>query len=381
MAYCSGVETNIISCEGGGDAGIWSMLALVINIFSAGVGVLAVIGIVLVGIQYNTAAGDIAKTTKAKRRLFEIIIGIAAYLILWALSQWLIPGGVFHTFDDIQSISISIPNSSIYVGETTRATVKVLPESANNKSFTLISNNKGIATVSSNKIRCVSTGNATITAMAVDGKTSTANISCREKPKDTPKTNYNDDDDSDNNGGYTGSKNSSNCPGDKNLANNDFNTIEDYCLTQSEVNSYVFSHDPTYEEVVDMLKKIGIKEGSEKFTIALSWVNGEGYWDIDNYLAYLCASVILNDFDIHKYDTLDKIFDWGPFYRSPKIDEHVAAFKKDEGSIKSLYLAIKYRQTGYHYCRGNPDLSVPKGSLYSRLITNANGTNNIYIAP
>jgi type IV secretory pathway VirB2 component (pilin) len=56
------------------------------------VGVLAVIGIVIVGIQYMTAGGNEEQTRKAKRRLFEIVIGIVAYILMYALLKWLLPG-------------------------------------------------------------------------------------------------------------------------------------------------------------------------------------------------------------------------------------------------------------------------------------------------
>ena len=72
MASCSGVDTAILECEGGGTAGIWSVLSLAVNIFSVLVGIVAVIGITLFGIQYLTAGGDVAKATKAKSRMFQI---------------------------------------------------------------------------------------------------------------------------------------------------------------------------------------------------------------------------------------------------------------------------------------------------------------------
>ena len=56
-----------------------------------GVGVLGVIGITLVGLQYLTAGGNEEKTRKAKRRMFEIMIGIVAYVILYSVLNWLIP--------------------------------------------------------------------------------------------------------------------------------------------------------------------------------------------------------------------------------------------------------------------------------------------------
>lgn len=71
--------------------GIKDMLSLVVDIMTAGVGVLGVIGVVIVGIQYLTASGSEEKTRKAKRRLIEIVIGVAAFLLIGAVIKFLMP--------------------------------------------------------------------------------------------------------------------------------------------------------------------------------------------------------------------------------------------------------------------------------------------------
>ena len=80
------------SCDGGHGESITNILQLVVNILSVGIGILAVIGIVVVGIQYLTAGGNEEQTRKAKRRLLEIVIGIAAYILIYAILRWLLPG-------------------------------------------------------------------------------------------------------------------------------------------------------------------------------------------------------------------------------------------------------------------------------------------------
>lgn len=72
-------------------AGIKCVVLLVVNIMSVLVGIVGIIGIVVVGIQYLTAGGNEEQTRKAKRRLFEIIIGIVAYVLMFALLNWLLP--------------------------------------------------------------------------------------------------------------------------------------------------------------------------------------------------------------------------------------------------------------------------------------------------
>ena len=83
---------NGCSCDSGNGDSIIAILNLVVNILTVGIGILGVIGITIVGIQYLTAGGNEEKTRKAKRRMFEIVIGLVAYVIIYALLNWLIPG-------------------------------------------------------------------------------------------------------------------------------------------------------------------------------------------------------------------------------------------------------------------------------------------------
>ncbi|MBR3248656.1 hypothetical protein IKF89_01330 [Candidatus Saccharibacteria bacterium] len=89
------VSTSILangcSCDDGSGSETKRILQLVVTIMTMGVGILAVLGITIVGIQYLTAGGSEEKTRKAKRRMFEIVIGLVAYVIIYAVLHWLIP--------------------------------------------------------------------------------------------------------------------------------------------------------------------------------------------------------------------------------------------------------------------------------------------------
>lgn len=78
-------------CECGDGESIKGILKLVVDIMSIGVGILGVIGISITGIQYLTAGGNEEQVRKAKRRIFEIVIGIAVYAVIVALLNWLLP--------------------------------------------------------------------------------------------------------------------------------------------------------------------------------------------------------------------------------------------------------------------------------------------------
>lgn len=82
--------------ESGG--GIWGVVNIVLRIMTYAVGVLAVIGMVIAGIMYITSSdgkGDSPGGVKAaKTMIFNIVIGLAIYAVLFALLEWLIPGGI-----------------------------------------------------------------------------------------------------------------------------------------------------------------------------------------------------------------------------------------------------------------------------------------------
>lgn len=74
--------------------GVWEILNLVLSISTAGIGVLATIGIIISGIQWLTARDKEDQVVKAKSRLFNIVIGLLTFGIMWLFLQWLLPGGL-----------------------------------------------------------------------------------------------------------------------------------------------------------------------------------------------------------------------------------------------------------------------------------------------
>lgn len=77
--------------DDGKGCGIFTVLDLVLSILTGGVGIAAVVGISIVGIMYLTAGGNETQVTKAKSRLFNIVIGVAAYAVLYAILAFVIP--------------------------------------------------------------------------------------------------------------------------------------------------------------------------------------------------------------------------------------------------------------------------------------------------
>lgn len=67
-----------------------------IQLFSAAFGLIAVISIIMGGIQYTASAGDPQKVTAAKKRILNTIVAIVAYFFLYGFLQFLVPGGLFN---------------------------------------------------------------------------------------------------------------------------------------------------------------------------------------------------------------------------------------------------------------------------------------------
>lgn len=101
QSSCGGVDTAIITCDdnqGSGDvedSGLWQLLIMAINILTAGVGVLALAGIVYGAILYTSAGGKPEQIKKATTVFTNVVIGIICFAAMWAFLNFIIPGGVF----------------------------------------------------------------------------------------------------------------------------------------------------------------------------------------------------------------------------------------------------------------------------------------------
>ncbi len=95
--YDGKVETTFFGdiTEDGKGCGVYSVLGFIIDVLTFGIGVAAAIGITVFGVSFLTAGPDAAKATKAKRRIFEIVIGLAVYVTMYAILNFLLPGGKF----------------------------------------------------------------------------------------------------------------------------------------------------------------------------------------------------------------------------------------------------------------------------------------------
>lgn len=98
---CGGVQTAIISCnQSGGDqvenTGLWGILLIAVNILTAGVGVLALAGIVYGAVLYTSAGGNPEQVKKARTIFTNVVIGVVAFAGMFTLLNFIVPGGVFN---------------------------------------------------------------------------------------------------------------------------------------------------------------------------------------------------------------------------------------------------------------------------------------------
>lgn len=98
---CGGAKTSIISCSQGKDpktakdSGIWGLMLIILNIMTAGVGILAVGGVVYAAILYASSSDNADQTKQAKQIIKNTGIGIVAYALMYVGLNFLIPGGIF----------------------------------------------------------------------------------------------------------------------------------------------------------------------------------------------------------------------------------------------------------------------------------------------
>ena len=96
-AECGGVQTSLISCDKGDQdslGGVGALLKEIYKILNYLIIIVAVAGTVYGGILYTTAGGNSEQTKKAISYIRNVIIGLIAWALMYAILNWLVPGGV-----------------------------------------------------------------------------------------------------------------------------------------------------------------------------------------------------------------------------------------------------------------------------------------------
>lgn len=96
-------DTAVLSCtnvntdaEGVENTGVWSILLTTLNILTAGVGVVALGGLVYGAILWTSAGGNPEQIKKARVVFTNVVIGVIAFAGMYVFLNFLVPGGVFN---------------------------------------------------------------------------------------------------------------------------------------------------------------------------------------------------------------------------------------------------------------------------------------------
>lgn len=83
-------------CNTTNDSQIGPVLNQILMWLAFGVAIAVVGGIIYGAIQYTTSGGNQAQAQKAISTIRNAVIALVLYFAMWALLNWLVPGGVFH---------------------------------------------------------------------------------------------------------------------------------------------------------------------------------------------------------------------------------------------------------------------------------------------
>jgi hypothetical protein len=73
---------------------IMAILKKGLTILSGAVVMAAVIMLIMAGVQYSASGGEPSGVAAAKKKIGNVLLGLLAYIFLYAFLQWLIPGGL-----------------------------------------------------------------------------------------------------------------------------------------------------------------------------------------------------------------------------------------------------------------------------------------------
>ena len=98
---CGGIETSIISCANDGgstanvkDSAVWQILRVAINILTGGVMIAALGGLIYASVLYTSSGANPETRKKSMTIMTNIVIGIVTYALMWALLNFILPGGI-----------------------------------------------------------------------------------------------------------------------------------------------------------------------------------------------------------------------------------------------------------------------------------------------
>ena len=158
------------------------------------IGIIAVIFIVIGGVNYTTSQGDPNKTKKAKTTILYAVIGLIVSLLAFGITSFVLNalegkteggggggGGGVVADAEVEAITVTAPNTEIKEGESMQLKVEFTPANVANTALTYTSSNPSVATVGlTGNVTAKSPGTTTITVKSRNGKTATIELTIIE---------------------------------------------------------------------------------------------------------------------------------------------------------------------------------------------------------
>ena len=183
FADCGNVETTLIDCDTASGGTLRHLAIRIVNVLTVGIGIVGVIGITLFGIQMVTSRDNPTQVAKARTHFFQIVLGLAVFLVMWTGAQWLLPGGAIFERINAESVLVNPSTLDVTLNQTGKLIAAIYPLDADDQTITWTSSDPTVATVDENGIVTGhSLGEAVITATASNGDTSTSTITVVEPP-------------------------------------------------------------------------------------------------------------------------------------------------------------------------------------------------------
>lgn len=92
---CADVETSIIPCDNRGGNPIMNLFLEIVNFLAIGVGIVVVGGIVWGGITIVRSNGNSSVMQQGVTIIVNAVIGLLLFIFMYAIINFLVPGGLF----------------------------------------------------------------------------------------------------------------------------------------------------------------------------------------------------------------------------------------------------------------------------------------------
>lgn len=85
---------NLLPCVDSGEGSVWNLLTIIVNFLAVGVGVAVLVGIIWGAFLYSSAGGSAEQAKKGVGYIRNAVIALIAFVCMYAIINFVIPGGL-----------------------------------------------------------------------------------------------------------------------------------------------------------------------------------------------------------------------------------------------------------------------------------------------